>query len=235
MQNPFGTQAQQSVAPALKEDKALGSSAAQLIVAKKAKDSGDATAHANALVNFNYALKQQKLDDDKARLQQAQKHDQEIRKLTAQLTTAEDASALTDLYLDKIKSGDKDTALAILAIMKDSNPQIAAMLEAKGNPLHEAAQHGVVASVQDNIYHDQNQEALNAETPDEIIRRKETTGQVLTPIEEAQIANRAGINVDENAAARVQLGIMAEANTIGQDKQQPQDIPDNPNLSLIHI
>ena len=222
MQNPFRNQARSSTQEASKQDPALGQLASHLILAEKHQKSGNSAEHINALVNFNFALKQQKLDDEKARLKQEQKADLDLRKVLNENQSLTTANKLIENYLERVKAGDTKGAVAILAAMKDSQPQIAAMLEARGNPLHEAAQHGVEGDVQHDIYVDQNKEALNKQSTDEVITRKQVTGKELTPYEKAIQAQIGGEDIDAGAAARVDAGLQADANTMQQTIPEEQ-------------
>ena len=216
MLQPFGSQAQRSIAPGFKQEPPIAKLTEQLLLAKKAKDSGDKVKHAAELAKFDYMLKAQDLEHKRASLEQAQKSDAKIRELVSQENSREFAQGLIQQYLDLMESGKTKEAVGLLAIIKDANPQIAAMLEARGNPLHESAQHGVSDDVQGNIYFDMNKEALNAESIPERIRRKEVTGQDLLESEKILRTNELGGDVDPTAAGRVRAGLQADANTTAQ-------------------
>lgn len=218
MQNAFGTQAQKSIQPALQQDKSLGTLSAQLILAKKAKDSGNKMEYAKNMIQFDYMLKQQKLDDQKAHLTKDQKQFEERQKLNAKLLELGDEKELISKYLENVKKGDTKSAIAYLALIDGANPQMAKYLGAIGNKLYEQAEHGVSEDVQKNTYYDQNKEDLNNETIQETIRRKEITGQDLLDSEDVLKTNELGGNIDPTEAGEVKFGLRPDANTMAQIK-----------------
>ena len=229
MPSPFRSSATQAVQGGrLKEDASLGRLAASLIAARQAKNDGDRITHAGHLVKFDYALKKERLDAQKKRLDQAEKHHSEIQKLMSQLSTAEDAKAITDQYLAFIEAGELDKAVNLLAIMKDANPDIARLLEARSDPLLQAGEFRVADDVQEQIFSRENREYADGLTPDQVIRDKDMFGRDLSPFQRARQAQQAGADVDPSAAARIDVGQQASADAIvkAEASQQPQRTTD---------
>ena len=216
MQNPFGGQPQQAIAPALKQDPALGKLAAQLLLAKKAKDSGNKFEHAAQLLKLNHNLQQQKLDDEKARFAQTQKYEAEILKRETEIAKLKNPQELMKEYLSAVNAGDKQKMLALAGVMQHGNPELIKWFMAQGDDYLKSVLAGADETIQQQEWLQQNREETDALTEEQVARGKDIFGQELSPFQRALQARRGGANTDPSAAANIDTGQQPDANTQAQ-------------------
>ena len=216
MQNPFQGQPQQAIAPGLKQDSSLGNLAAQLLLAKKAKDSGNKFEHAAQLLKLNHSLQQQKLDDEKARFAQTQKYEAEILKRETEIAKLKNPQELMKEYLSAVNAGDKQKMLALAGVMQHANPELIKWFMAQGDDYLKSVLAGADETIQQQEWAKKNRPDIDALTEEQVTRQKDIFGQELSPFQRALQARRGGANTDPSAAANIDTGQQPDANTQAQ-------------------
>ena len=234
MQNPFNRAlAQTSVGPALEKEQSVGNIAAQFIAARKAKKSGNSIEHAKQVMLLEQALQLEKIENAKKSLQEAHRNQMKEQELVSKLDSKLAIEKMQEEIIGYLDAGDHQKALNRMALLKDKNPVAYQWIATHGDPALRAALVGADPSIQQQRELKGDRQYYDDLTPQQVVRGKNVFGQALNPFERAIQANRAGANVDENQAARVDLGLLADANTIEANKPDPVEPQDRPKEQLL--